>query len=113
MDPRTHLPTSASQEPIYIPVADFRVIARNRGRSPSLVTLAENLCQAVNLAQEFCAALVLNGNGTAWVGVEEWLGTLSAGTWQSVSPNQGGFCRWFKICRSGKRHRRHGSRAGV
>ena len=44
------------------PLARYRVMARHRDQSQSLVTLAENARQAANLAKAFCDALDAGGS---------------------------------------------------
>jgi hypothetical protein len=76
-------------------MAQFRVMARHRDHSLSLVTLAENGRQAVNLARKFCDRIATASNGIALVRVEEWIGTLTEGEWKPVSLWHGGFSHRF------------------
>lgn len=88
--------------PIHLPVAIYRVMARHRDQSESLVTLAENPRQAANLARGFCDVFDADDNpdGIISIWTEEWIGTLSGGKWQSISPYDGGFSRKFRTRRT-------------
>ena len=90
----TNAQASATPRPLR-PMAQFRVMARHRDHSLSLVTLAENGRQAVNLAREFCDRIATASNGIALVRVEEWIGTLTEGEWKPVSLWHGGFSHRF------------------
>ena len=96
MDTRTHSP-AALEGPAFhclnrIAPACYRVVARHRDRSQSLVTLAENLRQAANFAKTFCDAMEGGSrDGIVFVRVEEWIGTLVEGRWRLVNPHHGGF----------------------
>ena len=96
MDSHTNFPTSAPCRLIR-PLAGYRVMARHRDQSRSLVTLAQNPRAARILAKAFCDAIEGNGhrNDIVSVEVEEWVGTLTEGQWERVSPRYGGFSHWF------------------
>ncbi len=94
MDSYTNTQTSAPRRPIR-PLAGYRVMARHRDQSQSLVTLAENLRQAVIRAKAFCDTIATDRDGIASVRVEEWVGTLTEGEWRPVSPWLGGFSHRF------------------
>ena len=53
MDSYPNIQTSATRRSL-VPLAKFRVTARHSDNDVSLVTLAENCRQAVNLAKAFC-----------------------------------------------------------
>ena len=75
-------------------LAHYRVMALHGDQGLGLVTLAENLRQAVNLAKAFCDQNDgLNQDGIIAVHVEEWLGMLTEGRWERVSVGRGGFSR--------------------
>lgn len=103
----TNAQASTNRRPLR-PIAQFRVMVRHRDHSLSLVTLAENGRQAVNLAREFCDRIATASNGIALVRVEEWIGTLTEGEWKPVSLRLGGFSHWFAPQR-GKRATRNGN----
>jgi hypothetical protein len=105
MDSYTNIQTSATRRPIR-PLAGYRVMARHRDHNVSLVTLAENCRQAVNLAKVFCRTLATGSNGSVSVRVEEWVGTLTEGEWQAVSPWHGGFSHRF-VTQIGNRNARN------
>ena len=92
MDSHTNFHTSAPCHLIR-PSAGYRVMARHRDQSRSLVTLAENPRAARILAKAFCDAIERNGhrNDIVTVQVEEWVGTLTEGEWERVSLRYGGF----------------------
>ena len=94
MDSYTNTQTSAPRRPAC-PLARYRVMARHRDQSRSLVTLAENARQAVNLAKAFCDTMAAHSNGILSVRVEEWVGTLTEGEWQPMSLSHGGFSHRF------------------
>lgn len=94
MDSYTNNQTSAPRRPIH-PLAGFRVMARHRDQNQSLVTLAENLRQAVTRAKAFCDTLATGRDGIVSVRVEEWVGTLTEGEWRPVSQWLGGFSHRF------------------
>ena len=77
------------------PLAGFRVMARHRDQSQSLVTLAENLRQAAIRAKAFCDTIATGRDGIVSVRVEEWVGTLTEGAWWPVSSWRGGFSHRF------------------
>jgi len=108
MDSHKCFDSSAPRRPIRIPLARYRVIARHRDHRRSLVTLAENLRQATNLAQAFCTQIdgTASRNGIVVVRVEEWVGTLTDGEWQPVSLSRGGFSSRFDISHPGNRDQR-------
>jgi hypothetical protein len=97
MDPHAKFPAPAPCRPILVPLAGYRVTARHRDQSHSLVTLAENLRQAANRAKAFCDAIdgTAVRDGIVSVRVEEWIGTLTVGEWQPVSLSHGGFSHRF------------------
>jgi hypothetical protein len=74
-------------------------MARHRDQGQSLVTLAENLRQAVTRAKAFCDTIATNRDGIVSVRVEEWVGTLTEGEWRPVSPWYGGFSHRFAMPR--------------
>ena len=83
--------------------AHYRVMALHGDQGLGLVTLAENLRQAANLAKAFCDQNDgLNRDGIIVVHVEEWLGTLTEGRWERVSVGRGGFSR--RLRQSGPRN---------
>ena len=90
----TNAQVSANRRPLR-PMAQFRVMAHHRDHSLSLVTLAENGRQAVNLAREFCDRIATASNEIVLVRVEEWVGTLTEGEWAPVSLWHGGFSHRF------------------
>ena len=94
MDSHTNSQTPATRRPIR-PLARYRVTAQHRDHYQSLVTLAENCRQAVNLAKAFCETLATGSNGIASVRVEEWVGILTEGEWKPVSLWHGGFLHRF------------------
>lgn len=94
MDSYTNTQTSAPRRSIR-PLAGYRVMARHRDQCQSLVTLAENLRQAVTRAKAFCDTIATDRDGVVSVRVEEWVGTLTEGEWQPVSPWLGGFSHRF------------------
>lgn len=106
MDPHHNLSTPASRTTL-LPPAGYRVVARHADRSLSLITLAENLRQAVNLARTFCDRVAPHGHEIVAVHVEEWVGTLTEGAWQRVSLRQVGFSRGLTTPSA-----RHSSRNG-
>jgi hypothetical protein len=108
MDLHTRPSTPESCHRLLIPVAGYRVTARHCDRSQSLVTLARNLRQAANRAKAFCDALdgAASRDGIISVRVEEWIGTLTQGEWQSVSLSHGGFLHRFTPRQSGNGHQR-------
>lgn len=85
MDSHTNFQTSAPRRPIR-PLAGYRVMARHRDRSQSLVTLAENRWQAVIRAKAFCDTIAASRDGIVSVRIEGRVGTLTEGQWRSVSP---------------------------
>jgi hypothetical protein len=96
MDSYTNAQTSEARRSIR-PLAGYRVMARHRDQSQSLVTLAENPRQAAIFAKAFCDALDAGGSrdGIVSVRTEEWVGTLIEGEWKPVSLSQGGFLHRF------------------
>lgn len=94
MDSHANFQTSAPRRPIR-PLAGYRVMARHRDHSQSLVTLGENLRQAVTRAKAFCDTIATARDGIVSVHVEEWVGTLTEGDWKPVSPWRGGFSHRF------------------
>ena len=94
MDSHTNFQASAPRSLIR-PLAGYRVMARHRDQSNSLVTLAENARQAANLAKAFCDTIATSRDGIVSVRVEEWVGMLTEGEWQPVSPWRGGFSHRF------------------
>jgi len=94
MDSYANSQTSAPRRPIR-PLAGYRVMARHRDHNQSLVTLAENLRQAVLRAKAFCDTIATDRDGIVSVRVEEWVGTLTEGEWRPVSPWHGGFSHRF------------------
>lgn len=94
MDSHANFQASAPRRPIR-PLAGYRVMARHRDHNQSLVTLAENLRQAVLRAKAFCDTIATNSDGIVSVRVEEWVGTLTEGEWKPVSPWRGGFSHRF------------------
>ncbi len=84
MDSHTNFQTSAPRRPIR-PLAGYRVMARHRDRSQSLVTLAENHRQAVIRAKAFCDTIAASRDGIVSVRIEEWGGLCR-------SPKLGHFC---------------------
>lgn len=97
MDSHANFQTSAPRRPIRLALACYQVVALHRDRSRSLITLAQNLRAATNLAKAFCHAVELSGHrdGIATVRVEEWVGTLTEGEWKPVSLWHGGFSYRF------------------
>jgi hypothetical protein len=91
-------------------MARHRVVAGHRDNNVSLVTLAENCRQAVNLAKAFCDTLATASNGISSVRVEEWVGTLTEGEWKPVSLWHGGFSHRF-AAQFGKRNTRNGDQS--
>ena len=75
MDSQTNIQTSATRRLLLRPSAGYRVMARHRDQGQSLVTLAENLRQAVTRAKAFCDTIATNRDGIVSVRVEEWVGT--------------------------------------
>jgi len=96
MDSHTNFQPSAPRRPI-LALAGYRVMARHRDHSHSLVTLAQSRLQAATRAKAFCDALEAGGSrdGIVSVRIEEWVGTLTEGEWKPVSPRQGGFSHRF------------------
>ena len=86
---------------ILIPLAGYRVTAWRPRHGQALVTLAENLRQAVNRAQAFCDKIAGAPRGIVSVRVEEWVGTLTVGQWRPVSLRCGGFSHRFAKPRKG------------
>jgi hypothetical protein len=78
-------------------LAGYRVMARHRDQSQSLVTLAETRLQAATRAKAFCDALEASSSrdGIVSVRIEEWVGTLTEGEWKPVSLWRGGFSYRF------------------
>jgi len=111
MDLPTLYDTSDSHRPIRLPLAGYQVIALHRDQNRSLVTLAQNLRAATNLAKDFCDAIERSGHreGIATVRVEEWVGTLTEGEWVPVSLRHGGFSHRFVTRDSWKRDQRNPS----
>ena len=106
MDSHANFQASASRRSIR-PLAGYRVMARHRDHNQSLVTLAENLRQAVLRAKAFCDTIATNSDGIVSVRVEEWVGTLTEGEWRQVSPWYGGFSHRLPT-QLGKRNARTG-----
>lgn len=108
MDSHANSQTSAPRRPIR-PLAGYRVMARHRDHSQSLVTLAETRLQAATRAKAFCDALEARGSrdGIISVRIEEWVGTLTEGEWKPVSLWHGGFSHRFATT-FGTRNARNG-----
>ena len=94
MDSHANFEASAARRS-FRPAAGYRVMAQHRDHSQALVTLAENLRQAVIRAKAFCDANATARDGIVSVRVEEWVGTLTEGEWQLVNPRHGGFWHRF------------------
>ena len=106
MDSYPNTQASATRR-ILLPLVKFRVTARHSDNDVSLVTLAENCRQAVNLAKAFCDKIATASNEIASMRVEEWVGTLTEGEWKPVSLWHGGFSHRFAT-QLGKRNARNG-----
>ena len=103
--------------------ARFRVMARHRDGSRALVSLAESRAQAVSLAEKHRDWLdngrkanrlgLRSQDGIVAIYTEEWIGTLTEGRWERLSPRQRGF-HWAYVNRitrheSGQRSVRPGT----
>ena len=96
MDSHTNSQASAPRRQLR-PMAGYRVTARHRDQSQSLVTLAETRLQAATRAKAFCDAQEAGGSrdGIVSVRIEEWVGILTEGEWKPVSLWHGGFSHRF------------------
>ncbi len=108
----------SATRPAFAPAtARFRVIARLRGGSQALISLAETGRQATYLAKRAVAAVIhqrreltakapQSKHPIISIEVEMWVGTLTDGEWTYLKPGRGGYSHRFDSSNRNDRDRR-------